>query len=94
MPPTARFLALVALGLSLGAARPTDAFSATLAAAPTLLGLALWAITERAFGLWGQTLVVRQPGGAPHRTRLSFGPFRIDRADKRVASMRRDAAGD
>jgi hypothetical protein len=44
--------------------------------------------------LGGQTLVVRQPGGAPHRTRLSFGPFRIDRADKRVASMRRDAVGD
>jgi hypothetical protein len=44
--------------------------------------------------LWGQTLVVRQPGGAPRRTRLSFGPFRIDRADELVASMRRDAAGD
>ncbi len=44
--------------------------------------------------LWGRTLVVRQPGSVPHRTRLSFGPFRIDRADELVESMRRDAAGD
>lgn len=43
--------------------------------------------------LWGQTLVVRQPGSAPHRTRLSFGPFRIVRTDHLVESMRRDAAG-
>jgi hypothetical protein len=41
---------------------------------------------------WGEVLVVRQPGGTPCRTRLSFGPWRIDRADQFVKSLRDHAA--